>query len=76
MVQSDLNGRMMCNMSKVSNFVLKAQNLHVSAFKRSLPTLHKSSLHARRVSATDENTCLKAVWFLFENLLKLTLTMS
>jgi len=43
-----VNGRKACDMSKDSEFCLeKVQNLHVSAFKYSLPSLLKSSIHVK-----------------------------
>ena len=40
--------RKACDISKVMEFCQeKVQNLHVSAFKNSLPRLHKSSLHMK-----------------------------
>jgi len=40
-----VNGRKACNLLKISKFYPeKVSNLYVSAFKYSLPSLHKSSL--------------------------------
>ena len=43
-----VNGRKACDMSKVSEFyVEKVQYLHMNAFKYSLHSLHKLSLHIK-----------------------------